>query len=603
MINSVPSVIMIATPLKLKIKFPTRGPEPCEFRRQLSAPKAGGDSSSDNSVSRVDALKSKTSLASTVGTKRHLVGGDSSENGTKKRKPEEMLDSQQGKRQKMDRAMTFHCVTLLRKLMSNPWSSIFNKPVDPVALNIPDYFSVITNPMDLGTVKSKLDKNAYSSIEDFAADIRLTVSNAMFYNPPDNFVHKYAKELGDQFEARWKALEGKFKIGKSEVEDITPIRQMKRDNDLRQNCPTTPLLHENTLPNKSNISGEKTKNVECNAKPATAKLSRPVQNSTSNSLGKMLSKGFNISRGCARVSTKPAMDSRASKCSTCGNLRCQCNLNNDSSRTSSSDVTLERSISGDHNLSTTDASKVDGLAKSTLTSQMKKSDPDSDGVLSAFDDWMACQSSQPKSPPVEAVVSEGKTTSIPDVQLSPSKALRAAILKSRFAETIFKAKRKTLLIHHVDKVDSSKAQQERERLEKMQQQEKAKIEAEVRAAEAAARIKAEAELKERREKEREAARIALQQVEKSVELEQNLEILRELETLCGCCLSTYCLFHTDRSHQPVVGAFKRPYIGNPLQELGLFIKDEHLDEEEEEEETTFVDYVEEEEEEEEGEIL
>lgn len=34
-----------------------------------------------------------------------------------------------------------------------------------------------------------------------------------------------------------------------------------------------------------------------------------------------------------------------------------------------------------------------------------------------------------------------------DIQLSPKKALRAAMLKSRFADTIFKAKHKTLLDH------------------------------------------------------------------------------------------------------------------------------------------------------------
>lgn len=33
---------------------------------------------------------------------------------------------------------------------------IFHEPVDPEKLNIPDYFDIIRNPMDLGTVKNKL---------------------------------------------------------------------------------------------------------------------------------------------------------------------------------------------------------------------------------------------------------------------------------------------------------------------------------------------------------------------------------------------------------------------------------------------------------------
>jgi len=47
-------------------------------------------------------------------------------------------------------------------------SAPFNQPVDPVALNIPDYPIVIKNPMDLGTVRNKLRANAYPTILDFA---------------------------------------------------------------------------------------------------------------------------------------------------------------------------------------------------------------------------------------------------------------------------------------------------------------------------------------------------------------------------------------------------------------------------------------------------
>lgn len=41
----------------------------------------------------------------------------------------------------------------------------------------------------------------------------------------------------------------------------------------------------------------------------------------------------------------------------------------------------------------------------------------------------------------------GFAAPLSDVQLSPKKALRAAILKSRFASTILKAQHKTLLDH------------------------------------------------------------------------------------------------------------------------------------------------------------
>ncbi|KAK6938713.1 Bromodomain [Dillenia turbinata] len=47
--------------------------------------------------------------------------------------------------------------------------------------------------MDLGTIKSKLEKSIYIDHEEFAADVRLTFLNAMLYNPPANNVHLIAK--------------------------------------------------------------------------------------------------------------------------------------------------------------------------------------------------------------------------------------------------------------------------------------------------------------------------------------------------------------------------------------------------------------------------
>jgi len=48
------------------------------------------------------------------------------------------------------------CQTLLKSLMTHKFGWPFNQPVDPIALNIPDYFDVIKQPMDLGTIKVNL---------------------------------------------------------------------------------------------------------------------------------------------------------------------------------------------------------------------------------------------------------------------------------------------------------------------------------------------------------------------------------------------------------------------------------------------------------------
>ena len=45
------------------------------------------------------------------------------------------------------------CLRVLRSVVNNKNSWPFLTPVDPELLNIQDYFKVITNPMDLGTVE------------------------------------------------------------------------------------------------------------------------------------------------------------------------------------------------------------------------------------------------------------------------------------------------------------------------------------------------------------------------------------------------------------------------------------------------------------------
>lgn len=139
------------------------------------------------------------------------------------------------------------CATLLKRLMSHQYGWVFNTPVDAVKLNIPDYFNVIKNPMDLGTVKSKLEAGRYASPLHFAADIRLTFSNAMSYNPHGNDVHFMAETLSKSFETRWKAIEKKIPMV-SDVQELPsytyghadvapPLEKMKAMSNVSQDKP------------------------------------------------------------------------------------------------------------------------------------------------------------------------------------------------------------------------------------------------------------------------------------------------------------------------------------------------------------------------------
>lgn len=530
----------------------TPGTGACEQSQQVSFgdEQNFSDGVKESSLPEMKKMHSTVSCPSGGGKKLDptYLKAKSSMPGINKRGPPELIESRREKRQRMDRNMTSQCTTILKKLMTHPAGWVFNQPVDPVALKIPDYFSIITRPMDLGTIKSRLEKNMYSGIEEFAADVRLTFSNAMLYNPPDNSVHKMAVELKNIFETRWNASGEKRNNESSKVGQAgLPIARVKETNDTRHSVRKAPLSHNNPLPKRSMPSVEKlTRNLD----GRDAELAKASRNPANKSSAKDFPKDDIGSRhACGSADAKAPLTPITRKCGKCGNIKCQCSVPCDSTY-ASSDLSSERSLGRDSRVCGVNASKQ---AKSISASQTSKTDLDSDGAVSVFNEETACFISQPMLSATD-VTSQGGCPDF-DVPLSPKKALRVAMLKSRYAETILKAQEKTLL-DHGNKADPLKMQQEKERLEKRQREEKAKIEAQIRVAEVASRRKEELELKQKREREREAARAAVHKVEKTVDLEENLWIQKELDALLGCSLS----------HPRTL-----------LEQLGLFIKVESME--------------------------
>lgn len=91
------------------------------------------------------------------------------------------------------------CLDVLKVLQSHQHGWVFNSPVDPVELGLPDYFEVIKKPMDLGTIKKRLENGCYHSIDEFDYHVNLTFDNAMLYNPEGSVVYNMAKEMKEKF--------------------------------------------------------------------------------------------------------------------------------------------------------------------------------------------------------------------------------------------------------------------------------------------------------------------------------------------------------------------------------------------------------------------
>lgn len=91
-----------------------------------------------------------------------------------------------------------HCNLILRELLSPKHSGYawpFYHPVDVKALNLHDYYDIIKQPMDLGTIKNKMEERQYKNAHEFAADVRIMFTNCYRYNSPEHDVVKMAKQL------------------------------------------------------------------------------------------------------------------------------------------------------------------------------------------------------------------------------------------------------------------------------------------------------------------------------------------------------------------------------------------------------------------------
>ncbi|CAJ1975024.1 unnamed protein product [Sphenostylis stenocarpa] len=548
------------------------------------------------------------------------------------------------------------CEALLNRLMTHQFGWVFNTPVDVVKLNIPDYFNVIKHPMDLGTVKRRITSGEYSNLMDFAADVRLTFSNAMTYNPPGNDVHLMADTLTKIFESRWKAIEKKIPVidcvpsepsrpTRVETEISDRVLPTKKKKIMPNNVKPEPLKKVMTVEEKHKLSVEleamlgelpdaivdflreqsynagQTNDDEIEididalsddtlfklrkllddyllekqrsqAKAGQCEMELLNESGFSNSPvqpckgNEQVEEDVDIVGGNdPPISIYPPLEiekdgtNRNSKCSSSSSSSSESgSSSSDSDSGSSSGSELDMAKTSEH-LSATKENVGSGLTLDQNKGDRGNSETEKDSTNVG---GQVEQSSQSKLVTSEPESHQEGESAASKRQVSPEKLYRAALLRSRFADTILKAQEKAL--EKDDKRDPEKLRIEREDLERRQKEEKARLQAEAKAAEEARR-KAEAvaaaEAKRKRELEREAARQALQKMEKTVDINESSQFLEDLEMLSAVHDEPLPSFKEEISADlPQNGLGRIKLQGNPLEQLGLYIKDEDEDEEE-----------------------
>ncbi|XP_024083809.1 peregrin [Cimex lectularius] len=85
---------------------------------------------------------------------------------------------------------------LLDMIRARDTGEIFIEPVDQT--EVPDYSDVVKNPMDLSTMRNKIEAFEYSSLQEFQADFHLMINNCLAYNSKDTIFYRAALKMLDQ---------------------------------------------------------------------------------------------------------------------------------------------------------------------------------------------------------------------------------------------------------------------------------------------------------------------------------------------------------------------------------------------------------------------
>eukprot|EP00249_Psilotum_nudum_P001717 c14360_g1_i1 orf=415-1611(+) len=239
---------------ELELKACDSSAVPHEIHRYTNATKLV-DVPVSNLTSRPSSNKLNVSSEIVSGKDKKLVSDKmKSKSVVAKRSLQVPIESQEQKGQKGDISyikkladLMRQCGMILRKLMCHRHGWVFNEPVDVVKFGLHDYCQIIRKPMDLGTIKAKLEGGKYTFPLEFAQDVRLTFLNATTYNPPGHDVHAMADLLLRMFEDRWASVEEKLKVlklcGDSMVHNVQGLQTCKTFLVDYSNC------HQETVGN------------------------------------------------------------------------------------------------------------------------------------------------------------------------------------------------------------------------------------------------------------------------------------------------------------------------------------------------------------------
>lgn len=92
--------------------------------------------------------------------------------------------------------------TVMKVIWKHQYSWPFQQPVDAAKLSLHDYHKLIKQPMDIGTIKRRLENNYYWKAQECADDFQTMFDNCYIYNKPGEDVVVMAQALEKLFKQK-----------------------------------------------------------------------------------------------------------------------------------------------------------------------------------------------------------------------------------------------------------------------------------------------------------------------------------------------------------------------------------------------------------------
>lgn len=103
---------------------------------------------------------------------------------------------------------------------------------DPVKLDIPMYPKIIKKPMDMSTMRKKLESGEYPNASKFYDDFKLMIRNCFTFNPHGTPVNQAGTELQRLFDEKWKNLPTLHDVSEEEEEEDVD----EEEDDRKRRC-------------------------------------------------------------------------------------------------------------------------------------------------------------------------------------------------------------------------------------------------------------------------------------------------------------------------------------------------------------------------------